>query len=40
VDKRDQRKSNAGRDIKELVEAGFLLQDAAGLISVPTKAGV
>jgi hypothetical protein len=34
---RDQRKGNVSRDIKELVEGGFLLQDAAGLISVPTK---
>jgi len=37
VDKRDQRKNNVARDIRELVAAGFLLQDAAGLISVPTK---
>ena len=35
--KRDQRKGNVSRDIKELVEGGFLLQDATGLISVPTK---
>ena len=37
VDKRDQRKTNVARDIRELVAAGFLLQDVAGLISVPTK---
>ena len=40
VDKRDQRKNNVGRDIKKLVEEGFLLQDAAGMISVPPKASV
>jgi archaellum biogenesis ATPase FlaH len=37
---RDQRKSNVARDIKELVEAKFLCQDAAGMISVPTKPSV
>lgn len=40
ADKRDQRKNNVGRDIKKLVEEGFLLQNAAGLISVPPKASV
>ena len=40
VDKRDQRKTNVARDIRELVAAGFLLQDAAGLISVPKKPSV
>jgi hypothetical protein len=35
---RDQRKYNAGRDIRELVAAGFLLQNEAGQISVPSKA--
>ena len=34
---RDQRKANVGRDIHQLIEGGFLLQDATGLISVPTK---
>ena len=34
---RDQRKTNAARDIRELVAAGFLLQNEAGQISVPTK---
>jgi len=35
---RDQRKANVSRDIHQLIEGGFLLQDATGLISVPTKA--
>lgn len=39
-DARDQRKTNVARDIRELVAAGFLLQDAAGLISVPIKPSV
>ena len=34
---RDQRKTNAARDIRELVAAGFLLQSETGQISVPTK---
>jgi archaellum biogenesis ATPase FlaH len=37
-DARDQRKTNVARDIRELVAAGFLLQNEAGQISVPSKA--
>jgi rRNA processing protein Krr1/Pno1 len=36
---RDPRKSNAQRDLTELVADGFLVQSAAGVVSLPVRAG-
>jgi hypothetical protein len=36
---RDPRKSNAQRDLTELVADGFLVQSAAGVVSLPVKVG-
>jgi hypothetical protein len=35
--KKDNRRGNAGRDIDELIEDGFLIQNEAGQIRMPTK---
>ena len=37
VNKRDSRKGNVARDIDALISSGFLFQNEAGQISVPTK---
>jgi archaellum biogenesis ATPase FlaH len=37
--KRDQRKTNVGRDLRVLISSGFLLQNDAGVVSLPLKAG-
>jgi hypothetical protein len=36
---RDPRKSNAQRDLTELVADGFLVQSAAGVVSLPVRVG-
>ena len=33
--KRDQRKSNAGRDLRDVIAAGHLVQNDAGVVSLP-----
>jgi hypothetical protein len=33
--KRDQRKTNAGRDLRDVIAAGHLVQDDAGVVSLP-----
>jgi hypothetical protein len=38
--KRDQRKTNVGRDLRALISSGFLAQNDAGVVSLPVKAGV
>ena len=35
--KRDQRKTNVGRDLRTLISSGFLAQNDAGVVSLPTK---
>jgi hypothetical protein len=35
--KRDQRKANVGRDLRTLISGGFLTQNDAGVVSLPTK---
>ena len=37
--KRDQRKTNVGRDLRALISSGFLAQNDAGVVSLPAKAG-
>ena len=37
--KRDQRKTNVGRDLRTLISSGFLTQNDAGVVSLPSKAG-
>ena len=37
--KRDQRKTNVGRDLRALISSGFLAQNDAGVVSLPVKAG-
>lgn len=36
--KRDQRESNANRDVQKLVEGGFLVESNTGMITLPAKA--
>ena len=38
--KRDQRKANAGRDLRDVIAAGHLVQNDAGVVSLPDAGGV
>lgn len=38
--KRDQRKNNAGRDLRDVISAGHLAQNDAGVVSLPVIGGV
>jgi hypothetical protein len=37
--KRDQRKTNAGRDLRDVIAAGHLAQNDAGVVSLPVAGG-
>ena len=38
--KRDQRKTNAGRDLRDVIAAGHLVQNDSGVVSLPDAGGV
>jgi len=38
--KRDQRKTNAGRDLRDVIAAGHLVQHDSGVVSLPDAGGV
>jgi len=37
---RDQRKTNAGRDLRHVIAAGHLVENDAGVVSLPDAGGV